>query len=144
MMEEILISLEPQHAENILRGTKRIELRTRRMNLRNHARIWLYAKLPFKSIVGFANFEKMLVETPKEMWGLHSEHLGIASEEFFTYFSGREKAFGICLRSPARLNSRISLDTLRAEDPSFTPPQFFKRLDKFSRVLLLLQRQIDS
>ncbi len=50
--DNILISLEPRHAENILAGLKRVELRRRTMNVSPGCTVWIYAKLPVGSIVG--------------------------------------------------------------------------------------------
>ena len=52
--DQILISLEPRHAENILEGRKRVELRRRTMNVTIGSTVWMYAKLPVgdrKSVV---------------------------------------------------------------------------------------------
>ena len=53
--DQILISLEARHAENIMLGRKLVEFRRRPMNVKPGATIWIYAKLPVGSIVGYAS-----------------------------------------------------------------------------------------
>jgi hypothetical protein len=48
--DQILVSLEPRHAENILEGRKRVELRRRTMSVTIGSTVWMYAKLPVGSI----------------------------------------------------------------------------------------------
>jgi predicted transcriptional regulator len=52
--DHILISLEPRHAENLLDGRKRVELRRHAMNVSIGSTVWMYAKLPVGSIIGRA------------------------------------------------------------------------------------------
>jgi predicted transcriptional regulator len=123
----ILLSLEPQHAENILRGTKTIELRTRKMHLEPGTRVWLYAKKPVGAVVGFAILDGMVELPPADLWESFGQFTGITADEFSKYFSNRSTSFGIKLQTPKRLTRKVTLSDIRKGSPHFAPPQFYKR-----------------
>jgi len=127
-LEQALISLDVRHAENILNGQKDIELRTRKMNLADRTRIWIYAKKPIAAVVGFASLKGTVRMTPRELWNDLGDRTGVSVDEFFEYFAGRQYAYGLVLRSPFRLSEPIPLERLRSTLGGFSPPQFFKRL----------------
>lgn len=140
---QILISLDLRHAENILSGRKDIELRTRKMNLEDRTRIWIYAKRPVAAVVGYASLRSTVRMSPRELWTSQGNRTGISEAEFFAYFADREYAHGLILESPFRLGAPISLTRLREVQIDFSPPQFFTRLDRANkRLRLLLEKQI--
>jgi predicted transcriptional regulator len=114
------------------------------MKLGAQACIWLYAKSPLREIVGFARFNGLIVQNPQKLWRQSAGSLGIEANEFFSYFAGRNEAFGLLLGTPTRLQSTIPLDRLRECDPAFAPPQFFKRLAPSKPLLSLLRKSVGS
>lgn len=135
---EILVSLEPVHAENILLGRKDIELRTRRMHLERNARVWMYSKKPIGAIVGFALLKEIIQLRPADMWRCFGARTCISERQFYEYFSRSDWAYGLVLSSPSRLRAAVSLTELRNTDPAFSPPQFFKRIHPTDRIQRLL------
>jgi len=144
-VEQVLISLDVRHAENILNGQKDIELRTRKMNLGSRTRVWIYVKKPLAAVVGFALLKDTIQMTPRELWKTLGDRTGISATEFFEYFADRQYAHALLLESPFRLSDPLSLAHLRAAQVDFSPPQFFKRLGGSNDTLgFLLQRLIPS
>jgi predicted transcriptional regulator len=133
--EQILISLEARHAESILQGRKLVELRRRPMKVRAGATVWLYAKLPVGSIVGFARVTAVRVNAPSTLWKRFGEVSGISRGEFFDYFDGICKGTALELANGTRLRSSISLESLRSLGSGFQPPQFFIRLKQSAPLL---------
>jgi predicted transcriptional regulator len=126
--EHILISLEPRHADNILAGSKRVELRRRAMNISPGAIVWIYAKLPTGSIVGHAKVCKIHRSSPATLWRHYGSVSGLSKQEFFDYFGETEKGVALILEDSTKLQSSLSLEALREVDRAFQPPQFFARL----------------
>ena len=126
--DQILISLEARHAENILQGRKLVELRRRSMNVNVGTTIWIFAKLPIGSIIGYASVMAVRVNSPLVLWRAFGESSGVSRSEFFEYFDGISKGTALELTNCKRLPTSISLASLRRISVGFHPPQFFSRL----------------
>jgi predicted transcriptional regulator len=126
--QHILISLEPRHAENIMSGRKRVELRKRPMNIHIGTTVWIYAKLPVGSVVGKAMVSEVHAATPASIWRRFGKDTGVTKQEFSAYYGSSTQAVVLVLGEPRRFEKAISLDHLRKTTGSFHPPQFFTRL----------------
>lgn len=136
--ESIVISLEPRFAEMILSGEKIYELRRRSMRLDRGTIIWLYAKRPVAAIVGYAVLSSIHRGSPTTIWKRVCSEAGISRREYRRYFLGSDKAYALELASHVRLENSMSLGEIRAVEPSFHPPQFFKRIAPDSSILEIL------
>lgn len=128
MNANILISLEPRHARNILSGTKKVELRRRAPRVLPGTVVWMYSKMPEGSVVGHATIKRIHEASPQYLWRRFKNQTGVSRAEFFEYFSHRSVGVAIELRDTRRLENPVSLKQLRSIDEFFQPPQFFKRL----------------
>lgn len=126
--QHILISLEPRHAENILSGRKRVELRKRSMKVNAGTIVWIYAKLPVGSVVGKARVCEVHAATPASIWRRFGKDTGITKQEFSAYYSESAQAVVLVLEETTRFERAISLAHLRKTTGAFYPPQFFTRL----------------
>lgn len=126
--EQILISLNFRHAENILNGHKHVELRRRNMHVSPGTMVWMYAKLPVGSIVGHAKVKAVDSSTPSQLWRRYGTVSGLSKCEFFEYFSGVNRGVALVLREKTRLKYPLTLESLRRVDEGFHPPQFFARV----------------
>ena len=133
--ENILISLSARHAENILAGTKRVELRRRTMNINPGATLWMYVKMPVGLIMGQAKVGAIHAAAPSTLWRRFGSVSGLSRAEFFEYFSGVTLGIALVLEDSKRLTQQLSLEALRAIDGQFQPPQFFRRLGKGQPLL---------
>jgi len=127
-VENILISLAPRHAENILAGTKLVELRRRPMNISAGATVWIYVKLPVGSIIGKVKVGAIHIGAPSTLWRRFGAVSGLTRTEFFDYFRGVTRGIALVLKDSKRLTRQLSLNALRTIDRHFQPPQFFVRL----------------
>ena len=90
-MSAILLSINPEHVENIFNGTKKYEFR--KVRCRKHVtKILIYSTHPVMKIVGEAVVKNVLEHTPNELWNMTSDSSGIDRVFFDNYFEGREKA----------------------------------------------------
>jgi predicted transcriptional regulator len=133
--EQILISLDGRHAESILEGRKQVELRRRPMNVEIGATLWIYAKLPVGSIVGFASIAAVRSCAPASLWRRFGKTSGVSRVEFFDYFRGVDRGTALELTGCKKLRDSISLEALRRLNARFHPPQFFIRLKQGGPIL---------
>jgi predicted transcriptional regulator len=138
--QHILISLEPRHAENILSGRKRVELRKRPMNVHVGTTVWIYAKLPVGSVVGKAKVCAVHAATPASIWRRFGKDTGITKQEFSAYYGEATQAAVLVLEDTTRFEKAISLAHLRETTGAFYPPQFFTRLRPEHPVFKAMKR----
>ena len=123
-----LISLEERFAEDILNGSKLVELRRRPMRLEIGTTVWMYAKVPVGKVIGSAQVRSLHTLSLNTLWRKYGGVSGLKRVEFFDYFAGIEKGFVLVLDKPRRISSPLSLEQLRSLESGFQPPQFFHHL----------------
>lgn len=133
--ENILISLESRHANNIYAGSKQVELRRRALNVNEGDVVWIYEKIPVGSITGCACIVAVHVAAPASLWQKFGRVSGLDRDEFFAYFSDLKTACAIELSDARRIINPIKLSTLRSAAEKFQPPQFFLRLEANQPIL---------
>ena len=105
---KLLLSINPEHVENILRGTKKFEFR-KVGSRRPVSRIVIYSTAPVSMIVGEVEVTGTVGGSPEEVWQQTAEFSGISKEFFDSYYAGKEKAIAYRLgevrkyESPKRL-----------------------------------------
>jgi predicted transcriptional regulator len=134
----IIMSLEARHADNILAGTKRVELRRRPMNVATDTTVWFYVKLPIGRVLGQARVKEVHKSTPSNLWHQYSKVSGLTFDEFSEYFDGSTEGVALVLGNVKRLSGSVTLSALRSVCERFQPPQFFKRLQKEDAIMCFL------
>ncbi len=92
MKKRILISINPEHVENIINGTKRYEYRKLAAK-QDISSIIIYETTPVKRIVAEAEIIDVLMLPPEELWNKTKDASGISKQFFDEYFYGREVAY---------------------------------------------------
>jgi len=123
---DIIISVKPEHARNIIVGRKTVELR-RRFPDTSVIGKWMliYSSSPEKAIIGavsIANVRRMAVGT---LWKVFKEQACVPRSVFLDYFSGAEEGVGVILGPVVRFEPAISAGELR-ERFNFSPPQSYR------------------
>lgn len=94
----ILLSINPNHVENILNGTKRYEFRKiackRQVN-----KILIYSTTPIMKVVGEAEVEDILVDNPEAIWKETKTKSGIDKKFFDQYYENRDQAVAYKLKN---------------------------------------------
>lgn len=119
---DAIISIHPAHADAILAGTKRIELRRRIPKLPPGTRLWIYATRPTAAVIGVATIGAVAQAHPKTIWKLHGNSTGVDRDSFKKYFNGSNEGFAILLAAVKRVGP-ITIDELRGIRARFHPPQ---------------------
>lgn len=138
-VENIIISLETRHAQNIYGGTKKVELRRRRLHINAGDVVWIYEKMPVGAITGSALITGVHVASPENIWCQFGVVSGLSKAEFFNYLGGLETACVIELAEARKIRTPMSLEAIRTAHGNFQPPQFFLRLQAKQEILGALQ-----
>lgn len=92
MKKKILISINPEHVQNIIIGIKKYEYRKIAAK-QDISSIIIYETTPVKRIVAEAEIIDVLMCSPEELWKLTKVESGISKKFFDEYFEGREIAY---------------------------------------------------
>lgn len=92
MKKKILISINPEHVENIISGIKKYEYRKLAAK-QDISSIIIYVTTPVKRVVAEAEIIDVLMLPPEELWKETKEASGISKKFFDEYFKGREVAY---------------------------------------------------
>lgn len=92
MKKKIIISINPEHVENIINGTKKYEYRTKAAK-QDISSIIIYETLPVKKIVAEAEIIEVLELSPEDLWNETKEFSGISKDFYDDYFKNRDVAY---------------------------------------------------
>jgi predicted transcriptional regulator len=123
-----LLSIHPRHAEAILQGEKRVELR-RTAVAPDVTHVLIYATAPVQAVVGWFDVVGVDVDSKTGIWGAHGAVAGVTRKEFRDYFAGAARAVAIRVGHAQRLDPLLPVH----EIPGVRrPPQSFQYLDRGS------------
>lgn len=90
-MCEILLSINPEHVENIFDGKKKYEYRKTQCK-RKVDKIIIYSTSPVMKVVGEAAVKEVLVAEPKEIWKKTKKQSGIDKKFYDKYYHNKALA----------------------------------------------------
>ena len=91
-MKRIIISINPEHVENILTGRKKYEFRKIAAK-QDISSIIIYETTPVKKIVAEAEILDVIMLPPEQLWEETKQSAGITKEFFDDYFKGHQIAY---------------------------------------------------
>jgi len=107
-MCKILISINPEHADNIISGIKKYEYR-RKAAKKDVSSIIIYETTPIKRVVAEAEILEVLELPVKELWELTKDASGISEDFYLSYFNGRQVAYAYKLGKVTKYSEPKSL-----------------------------------
>lgn len=125
----LLLSIHPEHANNIFEGTKTIELRRVLPRLSKGDQVFVYVSSPTKALVGTFDVEHVIEDNPDKLWNKVKAYAAITKKVFTEYYTNTEKGYGIVISKARKLKKSVDLDTLRRKFPNFHPPQGYRYLN---------------
>ena len=134
---QIVISVHPHHAENILTGTKTVEFR-RRFPVGTHlvgAILWIYSTSPIQAVTGWAKVKDVYNLSVESLWARFHSDGGVKRRDFDVYFDGARNGYAIVLSSITRLSEEIGAD--RFNNNGFTIPQSYRYVNQDISPLLM-------
>ncbi len=91
-MRAIVISINSEHVDKIIKGSKKYEYR-RKIAREGVDKLIIYATAPIKKVVAEATVIDILALPPGALWEETKEYSGISKEFFFDYFKGKDIAY---------------------------------------------------
>ena len=118
----VLLSVKPKYAEEILSGRKKYEFRRSVFKKQNIERVYIYSSSPVSRIVATFEIEQILKGSPETIWKLCNKYAGISKNDFFDYFKNSDVAYAIKIGNVDSFLNPINPHHI-IED--FKPPQSF-------------------
>ena len=122
----VVMSIHPKHAEKILSGNKRIELRRSRPAFAPGTIVLIYSTAPVQQIQGFFIVDDIVESDPEGLWNDYSEFCGVTEQEYQAYFSNALRSYGLLVSEAFRFPNPISLKKIKKIYPDFYPPQSYR------------------
>lgn len=110
-MCQMLLSINPEYVESILKGTKLYEYR--RFRCRDDVdKIIIYATAPQKQVVAEAEIEYIVEDEILNVWHQTKKYSGITYSFFRKYYKGKKKAVAYRLKNVVVYDKPLSLKDL--------------------------------
>lgn len=107
-MCRILLSINPEHVDNILTGKKKYEFRKIQCKEKVD-KIVIYSTFPVMKVVGEADVDDVIVDKPESVWDITSEYSGITKLFFDRYYKNKDKAVAYKLSNVIKYEQPKSL-----------------------------------
>ncbi len=104
----MLLSINPEHVENIMNGNKKFEFRKVRCRP-DVDKIIIYATSPIMKVVGEADVIDVIVDFPEQVWELTSAFAGVSKTFYDKYYQDKEIAVAYRLDKVKKYNNPLSL-----------------------------------
>jgi predicted transcriptional regulator len=125
---DILISIQPEYADQIMDGCKTVELRRRfAESVGQDARLFIYSSNPVGAIIGCAKIDKVVRLPIKQIWKKFHKQACIEKGEFEKYFDGVEFGFVVSLGDVTPLTELLIREDI-LDRWGIRPPQSYMYL----------------
>ena len=91
----VLLSVKPKYAEEIISGRKKYEFRKSIFKREDIKKMYIYSSSPVKKIIAIVDIVGILSDSPQELWEQCHEDAGISEREFFNYFKNSDTGYAI-------------------------------------------------
>ena len=115
-MCKLLMSINPEHVNNILSGAKRFEFRKTRCK-EDIDPIIIYSTSPIMKVVAEAEVTGIIEDTPQGVWESTFDAAGINKDFFDSYFAGRSVAIAYALGTVRPFKTPLSLSDFGITSP---------------------------
>lgn len=95
-MCKLLMSINPEHVDNILAGTKKFEFRKTKCKEKIDS-IIIYSTFPIMRVVAEVEVKDIIEDTPQVVWSKTRTAAGIDKIFFDRYYNGRDVAVAYVL-----------------------------------------------
>lgn len=134
--KNVLISIRPDYADEIIKGTKTVELRRRfSSNVVEGSLMVIYSTSPTRALVGFARIKAVKRLPVAEIWRQFGKAARIVKSKFKEYFRGLDEGFAIILGEVTSFATPVPAKTLQSKF-GFVAPQSFMYLREEYHSLL--------
>jgi predicted transcriptional regulator len=125
---DILISIQPEYADQIMDGCKTVELRRRFVEaVDQDTRLFIYSSNPVGAIIGCAKIDKVIKLPIKQIWKRFHKQACVKRSEFEKYFDGVEFGFVVSLADVTPLTELLVREDILGRW-GIRPPQSYMYL----------------
>lgn len=117
----MLLSINPEHVDNIFKGIKRFEYRKIKCSRSDVNKILIYSTAPIMRIVGEAEILEIIEDSPSTVWKLTKKYAGVNKKFFDQYYKGKQKAVAYKLGEVKKYSKPLELKDLGI---NFAPQSF--------------------
>lgn len=110
-MCQMLLSINPEYVERILKGTKLYEYRKFRCR-EDVDKIIIYATAPQKKVVAEAEIEYIVEDDVLNVWNKTKKHSGVTYSFYRKYYKGKKKAVAYRLKNVSKYDRPLSLNDI--------------------------------
>lgn len=136
MSMNILLSIKPEFVKDIFEGEKLFEYRRSIFKMTDISKVVVYATMPVGKIVGEFRIERIIEDSPQEIWRKTSKVSGLSKKRFDQYFKGKKTGFALQITEPRLYENPIDP---RIHNETFVAPQSFRYIEECSFELLKLK-----
>ena len=137
---DLLVSVHPRHASNILTGEKTVELRRRFPEKRTRgASALIYSTTPVQAIVGVVRIKLVLKLPVSRIWKEYGAAARVSKSEVEAYFSGLREGYVILLGEARPLKRHLTMKGLHRRF-GIVPPQSYRYVTRACVALLSDER----
>ena len=133
---DLLLSLHPRHASNVLAGEKTVELRRRfpERHMRG-ALALIYSTTPVQAVVGVVRIKHVLKLPVSRVWKEYGGAACVSKGEVEAYFSGLREGYVILLDEARPLKHQLTVQDLYSRF-GIVPPQSYRYVTEGCVALL--------
>lgn len=118
----ILLSVKPKYVKKIISGEKKYEFR-RRIFKMNVNYIIVYSTSPVKKVIGHFEVDKIIKDSPKDLWKDYKNYSGMKKSDFFSYFKGCNLGYAIKIKDFVKYENYKKLNDIN--NNIIKPPQSY-------------------
>ena len=117
----VILSIKPEFVEKIFSGEKQYEYRKVLFKQKVDT-VYIYASRPISKIVGEFKIEKIINDTPANIWNQTKEHSGVTKSFFQKYYTGKDKGVALKIKECKKYKEAVVPTTVIS---NFKVPQSF-------------------
>lgn len=130
----VLLSIKPIYANQIINGNKKVEFRKKGFKS-EVSKVYIYSSMPEGRIMGYFTISDIVEDHPRRLWEQFGSIGCIDEKSFDLYYSNKDKGFSIKVQDVVAYQNPINPYELI---DGFRPPQSFQyltdeMLEKFTR-----------
>ncbi|MBI5060224.1 ASCH domain-containing protein [candidate division KSB1 bacterium] len=125
----LLMSIKSDHANKILYGNKRVEIRKKFSREWIGRTIVIYSSDKQQKLAGQVRIANVVSGTPESVWERFNTEIGCSAAEYFSYAGNHHQVFALLLDSVVPYERSLTLTEARKySSQRITPPQSYCRL----------------
>jgi len=121
----VILSVKPKYVKKIITREKQYEFRKSIFKDKNVKKVYIYSSAPEKEIIGSFDIGEIIEDHPNNLWRSLWNVSGVSKQDFFTYFTNKQKGFAIEIKKLNLFDNPIDPHEVISD---FHPPQSFSYL----------------